>query len=79
MLLYNYLKEQILFCLQYLGAKTTEKVKKRCIELMYCWHKGLPHEPKCTDAYVMLKQQGIVKEDPKYMDEVICLFWEVLL
>lgn len=37
---------------------------------MYCWHKGLPHEPKCTDAYVMLKQQGIVKEDPKHMDEV---------
>ena len=37
---------------------------------MYCWHKGLPHEPKCTDAYIMLKQQGIVKDDPKYMDEV---------
>lgn len=55
---------------KYLGTKTTEKVKKKCIELMYSWHKGLPHEPKITDAYVMLKQQGIIKEDPTYMDKV---------
>ncbi|XP_052234636.1 ADP-ribosylation factor-binding protein GGA1-like isoform X2 [Dreissena polymorpha] len=54
---------------KYLGGKTTDRVKKRCIELMYCWHKGLPHEPKIAEAYVMLKQQGVVKEDPKYMDE----------
>ncbi|XP_053392442.1 ADP-ribosylation factor-binding protein GGA1-like isoform X4 [Mercenaria mercenaria] len=54
---------------KYLGSKTTEKVKKKCIELMYCWHKGLPHEPKVAEAYQMLKQQGIVKEDPVYMDK----------
>ena len=58
------------FNLQYLGSKTTEKVKKKCIELMYCWNKGLPHEPKVAEAYQMLKQQGIVKEDPVYMDKV---------
>jgi len=38
---------------------------------MYSWHKGLPHEPKIAEAYVMLKQQGIVKQDPKHMDEVL--------
>ncbi|XP_052766224.1 ADP-ribosylation factor-binding protein GGA1-like isoform X3 [Mya arenaria] len=54
---------------KYLGTKTSERVKTRCIELIYCWHKGLPHEPKIAEAYVMLKQQGIVKEDPKHMDE----------
>ncbi|KAL4240768.1 gamma adaptin ear containing [Mactra antiquata] len=55
---------------KYLGNKTTEKVKKKCIELIYCWQKGLPHEPKIKEAYIMLKQQGIVKEDPVYMDKV---------
>ncbi|XP_060578282.1 ADP-ribosylation factor-binding protein GGA1-like isoform X5 [Ruditapes philippinarum] len=54
---------------KYLGNKTTEKVKKKCIELLYCWNKGLPHEPKVGEAYQMLKQQGIVKEDPVYMDK----------
>ncbi|GFO50273.1 ADP-ribosylation factor-binding protein gga1, partial [Plakobranchus ocellatus] len=43
-------------------------VKKRCIEIMYSWHKGLSHEPKITEAYKMLKAQGIVKQDPVYMD-----------
>jgi ADP-ribosylation factor-binding protein GGA len=33
-------------------------VKKRCIELIYTWSKGLPHETKIDDAYKMLKQQA---------------------
>lgn len=56
---------------QYLGNKTSEKVKKKCIELMYSWSRGLPHENKVLEAYKMLKQQGIVKEDPDYIDKVI--------
>lgn len=56
---------------QYLGNKTTERVKKRCIELIYSWQKGLPHEMKIQDAYKMLKTQGIVKEDPTYVDKVM--------
>lgn len=56
---------------QYLGSKTSEKVKKKCIELMYSWSKGLPHETKILEAYKMLKQQGIVKDDPDYIDKVI--------
>ena len=45
-------------------------MKKRCIELIYTWSKGLPHETKIDDAYKMLKQQGVVKEDPVYMEKV---------
>ncbi|KAL5018234.1 hypothetical protein ScPMuIL_003956 [Solemya velum] len=56
---------------KYLGNKTTERVKKRCIELIYSWQKGLPHEMKIQDAYKMLKTQGIVKEDPTYVDKTM--------
>ncbi|KAK3090106.1 hypothetical protein FSP39_009248 [Pinctada imbricata] len=56
---------------KYLGARTTDKVKKRCIELMYSWSKGLPHETKVAEAYKMLKTQGIVKEDPVHVDQTI--------
>ena len=56
--------------LQYLGKATTEKVKRRCIELIYSWSRGLPQEAKILDAYKMLKQQGVVKEDPTYIDKV---------
>jgi len=45
-------------------------VKKKCIELIYSWSKGLPNETKIDDAYKMLKQQGVVKEDPVYMEKV---------
>ncbi|XP_060083663.1 ADP-ribosylation factor-binding protein GGA1-like isoform X1 [Ylistrum balloti] len=56
---------------KYLGNRASAKVKKRCIELIYSWSKGLPHETKISDAYQMLKQQGIVKEDPTYLDKVV--------
>lgn len=55
---------------QYLGNRTTEKVKKRCIEILYGWYKGLSHEPKIGEAYHMLKAQGIIKEDPVYVTKV---------
>ena len=48
----------------------SEAVKKRCIEMMYAWSKGLTHEPKMEEAYQMLKRQGIVKQDPTYVDQV---------
>lgn len=38
---------------------------------MYSWSRGLLHENKVLEAYKMLKQQGIVKEDPDYIDKVI--------
>ncbi|XP_064594749.1 ADP-ribosylation factor-binding protein GGA1-like isoform X2 [Liolophura sinensis] len=56
---------------KYLADRTTEKVKKRCIELIYSWTKGLPHETKILEAYQMLKNQGIVKVDPTHVDKTI--------
>ena len=59
--------------LQYLGNHTTEKVKARCIELLYSWSVGLQHECKVKEAYDMLKHQGIVKADPVHVDKVSSL------
>lgn len=44
--------------LQYLGSRTSEKVKSKILELMYSWTLGLPHEVKISEAYQMLKKQG---------------------
>ncbi|KAK3580716.1 hypothetical protein CHS0354_005721 [Potamilus streckersoni] len=55
---------------KYLGTKTTEKVKKKCVEIVYSWYRGLPLEPKIEEAYRMLKQQGIITEDPTYVDKL---------
>ncbi|NXY52799.1 GGA1 protein, partial [Callaeas wilsoni] len=54
---------------KYLGSRTTEKVKSKILELMYSWTLGLPHEVKISEAYQMLKKQGIVKCDPKLPDD----------
>ncbi|XP_041474263.1 ADP-ribosylation factor-binding protein GGA2-like [Lytechinus variegatus] len=67
---FRFLNEMIkLISPKYLGNKTTEKVKKKTIELMYSWQKGLPYEGKIVEAYDMLKKQGLVKEDPTYLDK----------
>ncbi|CAL8330116.1 unnamed protein product [Lota lota] len=49
---------------KYLGSRAPEPVKKKVLEVMYSWTLGLPDETKITDAYQMLKKQGIVKQDP---------------
>ncbi|XP_070612266.1 ADP-ribosylation factor-binding protein GGA1 [Erythrolamprus reginae] len=54
---------------KYLGSRTPEKVKSKILELMYSWTLGLPEEVKITEAYQMLKKQGIVKCDPKLPDD----------
>ncbi|NWW46421.1 GGA1 protein, partial [Pedionomus torquatus] len=54
---------------KYLGSRTPEKVKSKILELMYSWTLGLPHEVKISEAYQMLKKQGIVKCDPKLPDD----------
>nr|XP_028602021.1 ADP-ribosylation factor-binding protein GGA1 [Podarcis muralis] len=54
---------------KYLGSRTPEKVKSKILELLYSWTLGLPHEVKITEAYQMLKKQGIVKCDPKLPDD----------
>lgn len=56
---------------KYLGSRTPEKVKSKILELMYSWTLGLPHEVKITEAYQMLKKQGIVKCDPQLPDDAL--------
>ena len=52
------------FILQYDGDITPPSVKERVKELLFSWYCGLPEEKKITEAYKMLKQQGIIKQDP---------------
>jgi len=49
---------------------TTQRVKDRCIELLYNWSEVLEYEPKIKEAYQMLRRQGIVKHDPVTHDRV---------
>ncbi|XP_033117970.1 ADP-ribosylation factor-binding protein GGA1-like [Anneissia japonica] len=68
---FRFLNELIrLISPKYLGGKTKDSVKKRIIELIYSWSKGIPDQPKIKEAYDMLKKQGLVKEDPTYMDKI---------
>ena len=53
-----------------MANQTSERVKKRCIEIIYSWTKGLPSETKIVEAYEMLKRQGIVDKDPTNVDTV---------
>uniref|UniRef100_A0A8C5QN01 ADP-ribosylation factor-binding protein GGA1 n=1 Tax=Leptobrachium leishanense TaxID=445787 RepID=A0A8C5QN01_9ANUR len=49
---------------KYLGSRSPEKVKLKILELLYSWTLGLSTEVKISEAYQMLKKQGILKEDP---------------
>ncbi|KAL2087291.1 hypothetical protein ACEWY4_018350 [Coilia grayii] len=54
---------------KYLGSRAPEAVKKKVLEVMYSWTIALPDETKISDAYQMLKKQGIVKQDPTLPDD----------
>ncbi|XP_078093584.1 ADP-ribosylation factor-binding protein GGA1-like isoform X1 [Mustelus asterias] len=54
---------------KYLGTRASEKVKTKVLELMFSWTVGLPDELKITEAYHMLKKQGIIKQDPVLPDD----------
>ncbi|KAG8436283.1 hypothetical protein GDO86_007406 [Hymenochirus boettgeri] len=54
---------------KYLGNRSPEKIKLKILELLYSWTLGLPDEVKISEAYQMLKKQGILKEDPKLAPE----------
>jgi len=58
------------FFAKYLGNQTSSKVKLRAIELMYAWKMSLRHLPKIKQAYDMLKEQGVVTQDPVYINDV---------
>ncbi|CAF0976858.1 unnamed protein product [Brachionus calyciflorus] len=54
---------------KYYGNKTSDKVKQRCIEILYSWSVHL-NRPKITEAYEMLKKQGIVTKDPTHVEKL---------
>lgn len=56
---------------KYLGKRTTQQVKYRVTELLFCWSEALPHYVKLRDAYMMLRRNGIIKADPKYNDRIM--------
>nr|XP_039257337.1 ADP-ribosylation factor-binding protein GGA1-like [Styela clava] len=69
---YRFLNELIkVVSPKYLGEKTTQKVRDKVVQLMYVWSIGLKEQLKIRDAYQMLKQQGIVKQDPEYDDMML--------
>ena len=54
------------------APRTPEHIKKKVIELLYVWStKELKEETKITEAYDMLKKQGIITEDPKYVGDAV--------
>uniref|UniRef100_A0A671L256 ADP-ribosylation factor-binding protein GGA1-like n=1 Tax=Sinocyclocheilus anshuiensis TaxID=1608454 RepID=A0A671L256_9TELE len=57
---------------KYLGSRAPEPVKKKVLEMMYSWTVCLPEETKISDAYQMLKKQGIIKQDPDLPDDKLC-------
>ncbi|KAM6299386.1 ADP-ribosylation factor-binding protein GGA2 [Aegotheles albertisi] len=56
---------------KYYGTWSSEKVKLRITEVLFSWTVWFPQEVKIRDAYQMLKKQGIVKEDPKVLEDKI--------
>jgi ADP-ribosylation factor-binding protein GGA len=67
---FRFLNEMIkLVSPKYLANHTSEKVKKKVIELLYAWTQSLPSEVKITEAYQMLKRQSIITEDPVYINK----------
>ena len=57
------------------------RVKEKVIELLYSWSQVLVHEPKIKEAYQMLRRQGIIKQDPAYVDRVnhTCIMIELFM
>ena len=54
------------------APRTPEHIKKKVIEMLYVWStKELKEETKITEAYDMLKKQGIITEDPKYVGDAV--------
>ncbi|CAF1375750.1 unnamed protein product [Adineta steineri] len=67
---FRFLNEMIkLVSPKYLANHTSEKVKKKVVELMYSWTQTLPGEVKINEAYQMLKRQSIITEDPVYINQ----------
>ncbi|XP_015285226.1 PREDICTED: ADP-ribosylation factor-binding protein GGA2 isoform X2 [Gekko japonicus] len=56
---------------KYLGEWSAESVKSRIIQNLFSWTVWFPQEVKIRDAYQMLKKRGIVRQDPKLLEDRI--------
>lgn len=66
---FRFLNEMIkLISPKYYGSRTSEASKKKVIELIYSWSRDMPNKPKIKEAYEMIKKQGIVEDDPVYVE-----------
>ena len=51
-----------------MANQTPEHIKKKVIEMLFIWtREELKNETKIKEAYLMLKKQGIVTEDPVHV------------
>uniref|UniRef100_A0A0X3PPQ3 ADP-ribosylation factor-binding protein GGA1 n=1 Tax=Schistocephalus solidus TaxID=70667 RepID=A0A0X3PPQ3_SCHSO len=51
---------------KHLGDSTSERVKSKCIDLFHTWNRDLGEKyPKISEAYQLLKSQGVIKEDQR--------------
>lgn len=65
---FRFLNEMIkLVSPKYAGTRTPEHIKQKVVELLFSWTKAIPEEKKITEAYEMLKAQGLVNVDPDYL------------
>uniref|UniRef100_A0A8C4QGN4 Golgi associated, gamma adaptin ear containing, ARF binding protein 3a n=1 Tax=Eptatretus burgeri TaxID=7764 RepID=A0A8C4QGN4_EPTBU len=55
---------------KYMGRQTSEEVKIRIVDMMYTWTISLSDESKIKEAYQMLKNQGVINEDPQVEQDV---------
>ncbi|XP_051994520.1 ADP-ribosylation factor-binding protein GGA3-like [Xyrauchen texanus] len=49
----------------YMGDSASEKVKSKIIEMLYSWTVAFPNEAKISEAYQVLKMQGLIRSDPE--------------
>ena len=69
---FRFLNEMIkLVSPKYLGTQRPEHVKQKIVELLFRWTKEILGEKKISEAYEMLKAQGVVKEDPDYVTSAV--------
>ncbi|XP_034938786.1 ADP-ribosylation factor-binding protein GGA3 isoform X2 [Chelonus insularis] len=62
---FRFLNEMIkLVSPKYLGSATPNKVRQKILELLFNWTMNYPKETKIKEAYEMLKNQGVVKDEP---------------
>uniref|UniRef100_A0A183SHL2 GAT domain-containing protein n=1 Tax=Schistocephalus solidus TaxID=70667 RepID=A0A183SHL2_SCHSO len=59
-------EKEAMGALTHLGDSTSERVKSKCIDLFHTWNRDLGEKyPKISEAYQLLKSQGVIKEDQR--------------